>query len=115
MPSSTSTSSSSSSSTSLRVAKGSWRAKKICQPPAIIHIQPPKVVHAKPQDFMKVVQLLTGNSPVPVDPPAPEACSPACSPSLSFCKASSPCMLRPVLDINVAYDEDQNCGEFSFW
>ncbi|ONK74249.1 uncharacterized protein A4U43_C03F4320 [Asparagus officinalis] len=40
----------------LRVAEGSYQIKK----PVIIHLRPPKIIHARPQDFMSVVQSLTG-------------------------------------------------------
>lgn len=41
----------------LTVAKGSHHIKK----PVIIHLRSPEIIHARPQEFMSLVQRLTGN------------------------------------------------------
>jgi len=50
----------------LKVSNDSFKAKKLAQSdlrsPVIVHMHSPKVIHARPQDFMRVVQLLTGQS-----------------------------------------------------
>lgn len=60
----------------LKVSKDSFKAKKPAPadhfPPVIFHMQSPRVIHARPQDFMRVVQLLTGKNSAayaPVQPP----------------------------------------------
>lgn len=56
----------------LRVNKASWRGKKLQASGgaassrgrvAIFYVHSPKVIHTRPQDFMSVVQRLTGKSP----------------------------------------------------
>lgn len=52
----------------LKVSKDSLKGKKPApspsdhRSPVIVHLHSPKVIHARPQDFMGVVQLLTGKS-----------------------------------------------------
>jgi len=50
----------------LKVSKDSFKAKKPAQSdlcsPVIVHMHSPMVIHSRPQDFMRVVQLLTGQS-----------------------------------------------------
>jgi len=50
----------------LKVTKDCFKAKKLVQAdlrsPVIFHMHSPKVIHTRPQDFMRVVQMLTGQS-----------------------------------------------------
>lgn len=51
----------------LKVTKDCFKAKKPAQvahlsSPVVVQVQSPKVIHTRPQDFMRVVQLLTGQS-----------------------------------------------------
>ncbi|ONK74248.1 uncharacterized protein A4U43_C03F4310 [Asparagus officinalis] len=51
----------------LKVSKDYFKAKKITsqadlRSAVIVHVHSPKVIHARPQDFMRVVQMLTGRS-----------------------------------------------------
>ncbi|KAG6494709.1 VQ motif-containing protein 20-like [Zingiber officinale] len=52
----------------LSVNKASWKAKKQAgggsrDRIAVFYVHSPKVIHTSPQDFMSVVQRLTGKSP----------------------------------------------------
>ncbi|MED6147983.1 hypothetical protein PIB30_048904 [Stylosanthes scabra] len=38
------------------------KMKKEKKKPVIVHLRSPKVIHVKPQEFMALVQHLTGNS-----------------------------------------------------
>ncbi|KAG0496291.1 hypothetical protein HPP92_000982 [Vanilla planifolia] len=97
--------SSSSSPTRLRVAKEPWKPRKPSpgdrRSPVIVHVEPPRVIHAEPQEFMTLVQLLTGK-PAPATGVASVGTSPA--PAV---------FIRSVPDINVAYvadDEEEESG-----
>ncbi|EHA8588082.1 putative protein MKS1 [Cocos nucifera] len=82
----------------LKIAKESCKVKKPIvvatyrqsppsdhRSPIIVHMHSPKIVHARPQDFMRVVQLLTGNSSSP----------------------SAPGSIHPMLDLNEGWETDR--------
>ncbi|EAZ28851.1 hypothetical protein OsJ_12888 [Oryza sativa Japonica Group] len=73
LPLKVSSSSSRGSSPSSSASKGA--SKKSAAAPVIVYEHTPKVVHARPQEFMTVVQRLTGKPPAapPVMMPAYDA------------------------------------------
>ncbi|KAG0477093.1 hypothetical protein HPP92_013934 [Vanilla planifolia] len=89
-------SSSSKAPTTLRVARESFKPRKPDsddrRSPVIVHLEPAKVIHAEPQEFMSLVQYLTGNRLPPAVKDRPQEVSPSSASAHS------------VPDINVAYD-----------
>ncbi|EHA8587377.1 Protein MKS1 [Cocos nucifera] len=65
----------------LKVGKDSWKMKKPTsltpsqaptsgrRDPVIVYVHTPKIIHTRPQDFMSLVQQLTGKSSASSSPP----------------------------------------------
>ncbi|KAK8942537.1 hypothetical protein KSP39_PZI009068 [Platanthera zijinensis] len=62
------------------------------RPPVIVQIEPARIIHAQPQEFRRLVQLLTGKQ-------SPTAAAADDSPSALPCS-------HLLIDINVAYEGD---------
>ncbi|KAL0926452.1 hypothetical protein M5K25_002686 [Dendrobium thyrsiflorum] len=92
--------------TTLRPAKDSWKLKKPTSPdrrlPLIVHVEPARIIYAKPQEFMGLVQRLTGK-------PSPAAGAAASASTPASCSV----LIRSVPDINVAYEaEDEDSSSY---
>lgn len=74
--------------------------------PLIVHMEPARIIYAKPQEFMGLVQRLTGK-PSPVEEAAAEE-EVASGSTPTACSV----LIRSVPDINVAYEAEDEDSSF---